>query len=181
MTILTGAETMSRMFDLDWQLIADASLMIIAIFFLFLFMSYFLFDPARAVLEKRREKIKTELEESEESRLKAQQLKEEYEARLAQVDKEAEEILSDARRRALENENEIIAAAKQEAARIKDRALAEAELEKKKIADDVKREIITVASAMAGKIVTASMNTQIQEELIDETLKELGERTWLSK
>lgn len=181
MTILTGADTMSRLFDLDWQLLADASLMIIAIFFLFLFMSYFLFNPARAVLENRRNKIKTELEESEASKLEALALKEEYEARLAQIDKEAEEILSDARRKALENENEIIAAAKQEAARIKDRAHAEAELEKQKIADDVKREIITVASAMAGKIVAASMNTQIQEELIDETLKELGEETWLSK
>lgn len=181
MTVLTGGETMSRLFDLDWQLLADASLMIIAIFFLFLIMSYFLFDPARTMLENRREKIKTELEESEASKLEAKQLKEEYEARLAQVDKEVEEILSDARRRALENENEIVAAAKQEAARIRERAHAEAELEKQKIADDVKREIITVASAMAGKIVAASMNTQIQEELIDETLKELGEETWLSK
>lgn len=181
MTILTGAETMSRLFDLDWQLLADASLMIIAIFFLFLFMSYFLFNPARAVLEKRREKIKTELEESEASKLEALALKEEYEARLAQVDKEVEEILSDARRRALENENAIIAEAKQEAARIKDRAHAEAELEKQKVADDVKKEIILVASAMAGKIVASSMNEKVHEELIDETLRELGENTWLSK
>ena len=181
MTVLTGGETMSRLFALDWQLLADASLMTIAIFFLLLIMRYFLFDPARTMLENRREKIKTELEESEASKLEAKQLKEEYEARLAQVDKEVEEILSDARRRALENENEIDAAEKQEAARIRERAHAEAELEKQKIADDVKREIITVASAMAGKIVAASMNMQIQEELIDETLKELGEETWLSK
>ena len=31
MILLTG-ESMSRLFDLDWQLLADASLMIIAIF-----------------------------------------------------------------------------------------------------------------------------------------------------
>jgi F-type H+-transporting ATPase subunit b len=44
----------------------------------------------------------------------------------------------------------------------------------------VKKEMITVASAMAGKVVAASMNTQIQEQLIDETLKEIGDGTWLS-
>ena len=169
-----------RLFDLDLQLITDSVLMIIAIFFLFLFMSYFLFNPARAVLEKRREKIKTELEESEASKLEALALKEEYEARLAQVDKEVEEILSDARRRALENENAIIAEAKEEAARIMARANAEIELEKKRALDDMKQEMIAIASMMAQKVVSASIDTEVQESLIDETLKEMGENTWLS-
>ena len=55
-----------------------------------------------------------------------------------------------------------------------------AELEKKKAADDVKKEIISVASAMAGKVVSASIDTNVQDQLIDETLKEMGESTWLS-
>ena len=61
-----------------------------------------------------------------------------------------------------------------------ERAHTEALLEKRKVADDIKREIITVASAMAGKVVAASMDTQIQDQLIDETLKEIGDGTWLS-
>ena len=36
MILLTEGETMSRLFDLDWQLLADSCLMIIAIFVLFL-------------------------------------------------------------------------------------------------------------------------------------------------
>ena len=47
-----------RIFDLDLQLIADAGLMMISIFVLFLFASYFLFNPAREFLKKRQEKIK---------------------------------------------------------------------------------------------------------------------------
>ena len=35
MILLTEGETMSRLFDLDWQLLADSCLMIIAIFVLF--------------------------------------------------------------------------------------------------------------------------------------------------
>ena len=62
MILLTEGASMSRLFDLDWQLVADASLMIVAVFFLFLGMSYFLFNPARKMLNDRRDKIKNELE-----------------------------------------------------------------------------------------------------------------------
>ena len=180
MILLTEGESMSRLFDLDWQLLADSCLMIIAIFFLFLILSYFLFNPARKMLEGRKEKIRNELETAKTAMQNAQSLKKEYEAKLKDVDKEAEAILSEARRKALANENAIVAEAKEEAARILDRARVEAELEKQKMSDDVKREIIVVASLMAGKIVSASVDSAMQNQLIDETLKEMGEKTWLN-
>ncbi len=170
---------MTRLFDLDWQLIADASLMIVAVFVLFLAMSYFLFNPARKLMSDRKEKIRGELESAKQDMEEADRLKQEYETKLREIDKEAEVILSDARKKALENENRIVAEAKEEAARILDRARTESELEKQKVADDVKREIIAVAAVMAGKLVTASIDTAVQNQLIDETLKEMGDKTWL--
>ena len=77
-------------------------------------------------------------------------------------------------------EEEIIAEAKEEARRIMERAHVEAELEKSKVADEVKKEMISIASVLAGKVVAANINTDIQTKLIDETLKEMGEGTWLS-
>ena len=62
MILLTEGQSLSRLFDLDWQLIADSCLMIIAVFVLFLVMSYFLFNPARKMLNSRKEKIQKELE-----------------------------------------------------------------------------------------------------------------------
>ena len=180
MILLTEGETMSRLFDLDWQLLADSCLMIIAIFVLFLALSYFLFNPARKFLNDRKEKIRGELEEAKTSQEKAAELKEQYEAKLKDIDKEAEKILSDARRRALENENKIVANAKEEAAAIIERARTEAELEKQKAADDMKREMVVLASMMAGKVVKASIDTTVQESLINDTLKEIGESTWQS-
>lgn len=171
---------MERLFDLDWQLLADSCLTIIAVFFLFLALSYFLFNPARKMLNARKEKIQGELEDAKQSMEHAQSLKAQYEEKLRDVDKEAEEILSDARKRALANENQIIAQAKEEAARIIDRARVEAELEKQKMSDDVKKEMISIASMMAGKVVAASIDTTVQNQLIDETLKEMGDSTWLS-
>ena len=169
---------MERLFGLDFQLIADALLMIIALFFLFLLMSYLLFEPAKKLLNDRREKIRGDLENAVKDKEDAAVLKAEYESRLANVEKEAEEILSDARRRGLANENQIIAQAKEEASRIIERARVEAELEKQKMADEVKKEIVSVASLMAGKLVAASIDPAVQAQLIDETLKEMGEGTW---
>ena len=180
MVLLTEVQGMERLFDLDWQLIADAFLMMIAIFVLFILLSFLLFNPVRKMLSGRKEKIRTELETAKKNMEEANRLKEEYETKLKEIDKEAEGILSEARRKALNNESQIVAQAKEEAARILDRARVEAELEKQKVSDEVKQEIISVASVMAGKVVAASIDTSVQNRLIDETLKEMGDKTWLS-
>ena len=178
--VLATAEMEPRLFDLDFQLLADTSLMIIAVFALFLVASHLLFNPVRDMLEKRQEKIKTELDNAASDMENARALREEYEAKLKDVNKEAETILAEARKKALANENKIVADAREEAARIIERANTEAELEKKKAVDDVKREMVVLASMMAGKVVSAAIDTTVQDSLIEETLKEIGEDTWLS-
>lgn len=178
--VLLTAQMEPRLFDLDFQLLADSVLTIIAVFVLFFCLSYFLFNPARKFLQGRQEKIAGELENARTKEEEAAKLKEEYEAKLSGIEKEADEILNAARKKALANENRIVAAAKEEAARIIARANVEAELEKKKAADEVKKEMITIAAAMAGKIAAASMDDAKQNALIDETLEEIGESTWLS-
>lgn len=178
--MLAAAEMEPRLFDLDLQLIADASLMIIAVFALFLIASKLLFNPVRDMLQKRQDKIKTELDTAAKDMEDAAKLKADYESKIKEIDKEAEAILSEARKKALANENKIVAEAKEEAARIIERAQTEAELEKKKAVDDVKREMIVIASMMAGKVVNASIDATVRDSLIDETLKEIGESTWLS-
>ena len=139
MILLTEGQSLSRLFDLDWQLLADSVLMLVAIFFLFLVMSYFLFNPAREMLASRKDKIRGELESAKQDMEEASRLKGEYEEKLKEINKEAEGILSEARRKALHNETMIIAQAKEEAARIMDHARVEAQLEKQKLSDEVKQ------------------------------------------
>lgn len=180
--MILASETvgMSRLFDLDFQLLADATLMIIAMFFLFLFASHYLFNPVRKMLQDRQDKIRGELEQAAADCKSAEESKALYEAKLAEAGKEAETILEDARKRGKENEARIVAEAKEEAVKIIERARVEAELEKKKMTDEVKREMIAVASVMAAKIVQANIDTNVQQQLIEETLKEIGDSTWLS-
>lgn len=169
-----------RIFGLDAQLLQDTVILWLAVFFLFVLLSYLVFDPARELLRKRREKIAGELETAAREQADAIRMKNEYEGKLAAADKEVDEILSDARKRGLKREDEIVAEAKEEANRIQKRAEREIELEKEKMKDEVKQEMITVAQAMAAKVVAASMDEAKQAELLEDTLKEMGDDTWRS-
>ena len=171
---------MERLFDLDMQLVHDVILLAIAVFFLFLAMSYLLFNPVRKMLEDRKLKIRTELDDAATDKADAAALKAQYEEKLKDIDKEAEAILSEARQKALHNEAKIVEEAKEEAARIIARANEEALLEKKRVVDEMKQEMISVAAAMAAKVISANMDINIQNQLVDETIKEMGDSTWLS-
>ena len=174
------AEEYMFLFNLDAQLLFDTVLLAIAVFFLFLLMSNLLFNPARKLLKDRQSRIAKDISDANEDKESAAALKAEYESKLKDIDKEAEVILSEARQKALKNESKIIDEAKQEAARIIKRAQEEAELDKKHAMDDVKQDMIQIASMMAQKVVAASIDTKIQDSLVEETLREMGESTWQS-
>ena len=171
---------MGRLFTLDAQFLFDTVVMALSMLVMFSLLSYFLFNPVRDMLEKRKQRVAEDQETAKREKEDAIAFKEEYDQKLKEVDKEAEAILSAARKRAMQNEAKIVAEAKEEAARIIARANAEIELEKKRALDDMKQEMITIAAMMAEKVVAASIDTNVQESLIDETLKEMGEGTWLS-
>ena len=171
---------MEQLFGLNPQLIHDTILAILAILFLFTLMSYLLFNPAKKMLKDRRDRIKNDIDTARKEREEASAVKKEYDAKIKGIEKEAEVILSEARQKALKNEAKIVDEAKEEAARIIKRANEEAMLEKKRVMDEAKQEMVVIASLMAGKVVAAQINTSIQEKLVEETLKEIGESTWQS-
>ena len=171
---------MDRLFNLDAQLLMDTVLLMIAMLVMFTFLSYLLFNPAREFLKKRQEKIKNDIDTAQADKDQARLLKEDYEARIKNINKEADEILSQARQKALQNAEKIKEEANEEAARIIARANAQIELDRKKAADDMKKEMISIASLMAGKAVAASIDAKVQDSLLEETLKEIGDDTWQS-
>ncbi|MBP3621793.1 MAG: F0F1 ATP synthase subunit B [Lachnospiraceae bacterium] len=170
-----------RIFGLDAQLLFDILIQGLAVFLLFIFLSYILIEPVKKILNDRQNKIQNDIASAAKDREDAAKLKAEYDEKIKKADDEAGEILSAARKKAVKNEEAIVAEAKEEAARIINRANQEAVLEKNKVKDEVKQEIIGVATVMAGKFVEGSMDDAKQAALIDETLKEMGDDTWLSK
>lgn len=103
---------MERLLGFDPQLLFDSFVTGVNIFILFFALSYMLFNPVREALERRKQKIAGELKSAADDKEAAHAMKEEYEARLQEVKKEAEAILEDARKRAKQREAEIIAEAR---------------------------------------------------------------------
>lgn len=171
---------MTRLFDLDFQLLHDSILLAIAVFVLFLLLSYLLFNPVKKLLSDRQKKIGDDLANASRDKDEACRLRMEYEKKLKNAEKEAEEILAQARQKALRSEAKIISEAKEEAAAIIERAGEEARLEKMRVADEMKQEMISIAAVMAQKAVAAHMDASIQNTLVEETLKEMGDATWQS-
>ena len=167
-------------FGLDPQLLVDSAITILAMFFVFLLLYYLLFNPARNLMEKRQEGIREQMETAAREKQDAIQFKAEYDEKIKNVQKETDEILSEARKKALKKESVMLEEAREEAAQIVARANREVELEKSKVKDEMKQEIINVATAMAGKIVASSLDESKQSQLLADTLEEMGDETWLS-
>ena len=167
-------------FGLDPQLLVDSAITILAMFFVFLLLSNLLFNPARNLMEKRQEGIREQMETAAREKQDAIQFKAEYDEKIKNVQKETDEILSEARKKALKKESVMLEEAREEAAQIVARANREVELEKSKVKDEMKQEIINVATAMAGKIVASSLDESKQSQLLADTLEEMGDETWLS-
>ncbi len=171
---------MERLFNLDFQLLFDAAVLALSVFVMFLFLSYFLFVPVRNVLKEREDRIKNDRKTAEQSKEEALKLKADYEAKIKNIEKEAQEILVKARQKALKKEEKILNEANKEAVRIRERAKIQIELERRKEADEKKKEMISIASLIAKKVMESSVTPEFQDQLVEKTLQEIGEQTWIS-
>lgn len=176
--LLSEGNIWKRIFGLDAQTLFDTCITLVAMLVLFMLLSYLLFNPARNLINKRRELIAGQMREAEKQKKEADAYKAEYDSKLKNVKSEADELMDKAKSRARKQETEIISEAKEEAGRIVKRAEKEAALEKSKAIDGMKQEIISVASLMAQKVVSETMDESKQNELLEAALKEMGEDTW---
>lgn len=162
------------------ELVPQIALHILTALALFFILGKLLFKPVRNILEKRKDEIAGEYKRIEEDTEAVATLKTEYEGKLKNINKEADQILAHARKRAIEREDEIIKEAKAEADRLMKRAHLEIEREKEQKKDEMRREIIEVATVMASKFVAASISEEQKNTLVKETLTGMGDSTWLN-
>ena len=165
-----------RIFGLDIQLGFDVIMQGIAVFIMFALLSYILFEPVRKILEDRKNRIADEIDQAEAAKLKA-----EYDHKLKNVEKEADALMAQARKKALKREEEIVAGAKEEAARIIESANHEAELARINAQDQMKQEMVKMAVLMAGKFIQNQMDEKDQNAFVYQTLQEMGDKTWLQE
>ena len=168
----------TRILGFDLQTLIQVAFQMIAVLVLFYVLGRLLFKPVRKILADRKEKIESTLDKIEADNKAANELKLEYESKLKNIKAEADKILAHAHTRAVAREDEIVKEAHEEANKIMARARLEIEREREQLKDDVRREIIQVATIMAGKFVEVSLTEEQQKVLVNETINEMGDHTW---
>jgi len=124
-------------------------------------------------LRKREAMIKNDLESARAARLEAEKLLEEYQHQLAGIQKQAEQILQEARMEADRLRQEILAHAQQDARQVLAQAKEEIGLAKEVALREVYRQAVELASDMAAKVLQRDVNAEDQRILADEALEQL--------
>ena len=130
------------------------------------------------LFNKRKAGIVESIDSARKQKEDAAKLHMDYEKKVSGFMEEKAAILERAGEKAKLREAEIMDDAHAEAERIILRARKEAELKKLKLKDDIKRDMVTYATAAAAKIIAENMTDDIQAQLIENTLNGMGETTW---
>ncbi|MEW6300821.1 MAG: F0F1 ATP synthase subunit B [Thermodesulfobacteriota bacterium] len=144
-------------------------------------LTFFLYRPVRKFMMDRQDRIKRSLEEAAQSRAESAKMKQEYEARLAQASREAQDIIEKAVVQGERAQAEILDAARKEAKAILEQARAEAARERQvafeALRDDIVDLVISTAGVVAGKKVDSADDEAIVKRLLEEGwLSDAGER-----
>lgn len=156
------------MLKFDWNMLWT----LINLIVFFLLMKFFLFNPIKKVLDKRKEMIDKQFKDAEEAQRQAEDIKTQYQNQLDGVEEEKKQILATARTTAKNEYNKIIDKAHDDADKIKSDAKKASDFESEKTRRAVKEEIATLAMETAEKVVGKSASAQLDSKLYDEFLEE---------
>lgn len=156
------------MLKFDWNMLWT----LINLIVFFLLMKFFLFNPIKKVLNKRKELIDKQFKDAEEVQRQAEDIKTQYQNQLDGVEEEKKQILATARTTAKNEYNKIIDKAHDDADKIKSDAKKASDFENEKTRRAVKEEIAALAMETVEKVVGKSASAQLDSKLYDEFLEE---------
>lgn len=154
-----------------WDIVTQ----LINLLLLFLLLKHFLFKPVQNILNARQAAIDKSYADADSALNKAEELRDEYEKRIADAKAEATDIVKSATRKAQANGEEIIRDAQVQAAHLLEKADVQIEQEKKKAMNELKDEISGIAVDIASKVVEREIDEKDHEALISEFIKGVGE------
>ena len=142
---------------------------------LYLLVKKFLYKPVKKMLAQRQATIDNEYKDAEEAKKKALSDQKTYEEKLSVAKSEADSLIQSAVQTAQAREQQMLAEAKEKADGMIRQAEADANLELKKAEQTIKEEIISVGTALAGKVLERELNPDDHKKLIDSLIDEIGE------
>lgn len=150
-----------------WYIIVFAILLVLV--------KHYAWGPVSEMMEKRRQKVISDLDSAADNRKKAEILANEREAALKNSRQEATQILSDAKANAQKASSQIVAEANDDAASIHEKAEADAAQAKAEALDEARTQVADISVTIAEKVIAKNLSADDQKDLVDQFIKGLNE------
>ncbi|MBQ2697022.1 MAG: F0F1 ATP synthase subunit B [Clostridia bacterium] len=154
-----------------WQILISIANLII----LFFLIKKFLFKPVKKMLANRQADLDKLYRAADEAKEKAEESENYWKEKLDSADAEAEAIMQKATDSAKWRSEKILEEAKDKADGIIRQAETEAVLERKKATEGIKKEIVSVSTALTEKLLSREINIDDHRSMIDSAIKTIGD------
>lgn len=145
---------------------------------LYFILRKFLYFPIKDLLNKRQDYIMKNVEDSEKNNLKSQVALRDYELKLKEAKKEANEIVDQAKKRSDDIVNKSVSDAKEESRKIMEKADKELANKKSMAMDEMKGDMVNIAILAAEKLIGENISTKKDKEIIEKSIEEVGKEQW---
>jgi F-type H+-transporting ATPase subunit b len=133
-----------------------------------------LYKPVLRMLNQRKERISRSMADADAAREAAAQAQQEYDRRVTDAQRKAQEIIAQAAQTGEQAGAEIKAAAQREADTIRQQAREDAAQEKAQLLADVQKQIANLSMLAAERVLGQALDPDLQRKLIDQFLAEMG-------
>ncbi|MDQ0360594.1 F0F1 ATP synthase subunit B [Breznakia pachnodae] len=151
--------------------LVDMGLVLISTFLIIVIARKFFWRYAKDYLDGRAAHIQSELDESQSNLQASEEMKQQYEEKLAGARAEATEIVSSAKQRATTEASAIVGDARNNAAIMKEKALHDIEREKANVREQIKEEISEVAFMAAKKVVEKELDEDVHKKYVKDFIE----------
>lgn len=133
-----------------------------------------LYKPVLNMLNQRKERIAKSMADVDAAREAAARAQQEYDRKIAEAQRKAQEIIAQAAQTGEKVSAEIKAEAQREADAIRQKAREEAALEKEHLLADAQKQIASLSMLAAERVLGEAMDPDLQRKLLDQFMSELG-------
>lgn len=133
-----------------------------------------LYKPIQRMLAERRDRIAKSMADVDEARAAAARAQQDYDARIAEAQRRAQEIIGQAAQAGEKVRAEIEAEARREAEAIRQKAHEEAAAEKARVLSEVQSQIASLSMTATERVLGRAVDAKAQRELVDQVIAELG-------
>ena len=153
----------------------NAIYQLVVFFILLMLLKKYAFGPIINMMQKREEHIANQITSAEKNREDAEKYLAEQREEIQKAREEAQSIVNNAKKLSEQQAEEMVNTAKQEAERMKEAALAEIKREKEQAVSALREQVASLSVLVATKVIEKELDENAQKQLIEETLKEVGE------